>query len=185
MSMTDTSQPIPSRRNGSGATSMSRVEPSLGERLDTATGEIETKAQQARAQLKAKAEEARTAAADRLAQARMKAGELAATAKEKATEGGKATVAHVRAHPVRSALIAGAAAGAAVGIALVLRQNHTRKLAARTAKSFWHDYGKILMPLAAALAVPAKAAQDAAPGIVAKGRELARSGADRIHRVLH
>jgi ElaB/YqjD/DUF883 family membrane-anchored ribosome-binding protein len=180
-----TGQSIPApRRNGSGASARPE-EPSLGESLDEAKGELKAKAQEARANLKAKAEEARAAASERLAQAKSKASELATTAQQKASEGGKAAVAHVRAHPVRSALIAGAAAGVAVGVVMALRQNHTRKLAARTAKSFWRDYGKILLPLATALAVPAKAAQDAAPGLMAKGAKIAKAMPDRLSRVLH
>jgi ElaB/YqjD/DUF883 family membrane-anchored ribosome-binding protein len=187
MSMTDTSLPTPSpRRNGSGASASPAhtEEPTLGERLDEAGGELKTRAQKARTELKARAEEARAAAGARLAQARTKAGELAHTAQEKAAEGGKAAVAHVRAHPVRSALIAGVTVGVAVGVAMALRHNRTQKLAAQTAKSFWRDYGKMLLPLATALAVPAKAAGEAAPGIVAKGRQLAK-GVPGLGRVLH
>ncbi len=156
--------------------------------VETVAAEVETNVErfdEARAKLKARASEIRKAAAERLEQARVKAGELAHTAGEKATAAGKGAVTHAKAHPVQTALIGAAAVGAAIGVAIAVRNNRSRHIAATTAKHFWSDYGKILLPLATALAVPTKAVADEAPRLADRASKFASSLSPRIAKYLH
>jgi|GEM_PF-6493155 len=187
MSVTDTDY-----QNSTGATPRRDMANGASSTLSAEAAHNVERFDEARRQLKERASEIRKVAGERLERARTKAAALAHTAGEKATEAGKGAVTHVRAHPVRSAVIAAGAVGAAVAVAMLVRNNRSRHIAAKTAKHFWSDYGKILMPLAAALAVPAKAAADEAPKLAHRGSKLLSrlpnrlSGLpDRLSRALH
>ena len=140
---------------------------------------------QAKQQLKVKAEEVRLAATERLGQAKVKAAALAQDAKVKASAASQTAVAHAKAHPVQTAVIAAGAVGAAVGLAVMMRNNRSRNIAARTAKSFWSDYGKILLPLATALAVPSKAIADRTPKLASQGSKFAAALPKSLSRHFH